>query len=434
MAEPPTLDVWCFGRSGRHPHRRARGLTLRLHPGWLAAAWPPLSQSLPLDRRVRSGRSCRVLRWPASRGHAAETARPAARRQRPTTTSASLRPSAATPRAPSPWSCRRGRAPGPPGLRRRVARRRGARQLEIHDSRCARCTPTRTASTASRSLGLRTSFRSSSGPTAAIGLTKGRRAVDPHPQDADRRASRAHRRQRGPVPGPRPRAGHPHGLGDAAGTSATPSPPRPALRPGGAGGWGGRPRLHQEDFCQALGIPTVPQVRGGGGDRLLADSFTLAANRATEALPASGEVRRRDRAELPCRQPRRPWQVTTRCCTARTAFGRRCPPTTCSARSAYRGRDACPQDGDAHRWPVPARLCRAATSRPPVGRGGSRLRRRAPPSARACASGAHAARKVRRELAIDGWDAPILDTVIEIVDKRSGWLTDLATSSRVLAR
>jgi hypothetical protein len=37
-----------------------------------------------------------------------------------------------------------------------------------------------------------------------------------------------------------------------------------------------------------------------------------------------------------------------------------------------------------------------------------------------------AAREVRTQLAADGWDAPIFDVIIDIVDRRSGWLADLA--------
>jgi len=39
-----------------------------------------------------------------------------------------------------------------------------------------------------------------------------------------------------------------------------------------------------------------------------------------------------------------------------------------------------------------------------------------------------AARQARKELAADGWDAPALARVVEIVAQRSAWLVEIAAS------
>jgi hypothetical protein len=65
-------------------------------------------------------------------------------------------------------------------------------------------------------------------------------------------------------------------------------------------------RLHQEDFCQALGISTERKYQAEGGPSL-AGCFAL-LRRGRRAGPRDHQAPRHRRAQLPGRQPRRPRQ------------------------------------------------------------------------------------------------------------------------------
>lgn len=51
---------------------------------------------------------------------------------------------------------------------------------------------------------------------------------------------------------------------------------------------------------------------------------------------------------------------------------------------------------------------------------------RLPPAA-CCAGTPEAARRLRAKFADDGWDAPVLDRIVEVIDRRAKTLADIAS-------
>lgn len=78
-----------------------------------------------------------------------------------------------------------------------------------------------------------------------------------------------------------------------------------------------------------------------------------------------------------------------------------------------------------HRRRIPPRVRTHATPRPPLRRGLARCRRAIARDAPG------AARNAREQPIASGWDAPILGTIIELIDKRAQWLLDVTVAPGV---
>jgi serine/threonine-protein kinase HipA len=180
-------------------------------------------------------------------------------------------------------------------------------------------------------------------------------------------------------------------------------------------------RLHQEDFCQALGIPSERKYEVEGGPSL-ADCFAL-VRRAT-SVPAKHTLVLLDAVALN-------FLVGNHDAHGKNFSLRRSRERTELAlfydvlsTVAYPGlaRKAAMAIGGERRPDYVRRrhfdrLCEAA------GLGGAAARRRLLAMAQEAPA---AAREVRATLADEGWDHPILDTVLEIVDRRARQLTEIA--------
>ncbi len=185
-------------------------------------------------------------------------------------------------------------------------------------------------------------------------------------------------------------------------------------------------RRHQEDFCQALGVPARRKYESEGGPGLL-DSFALL--RGAVAVPARDAPRLLEYVALS-------FLVGNNDAHAKNYSllylpdGPRAtlaPAYDVLSTVAYRGtqnvsRKMAMKIGGEYRPDyVRARhldrmLADAGLGRPP---GRRRLRAMA-------ADAPTAARETRSELARAGWGAPILDRIVEIVDERARWLADAA--------
>ena len=258
------LGVWCFGeRAGLLDGRERRRCASPTSDAGVADGRPPLSQSLPLDGCFAPRRPRAFFGGLLPEGEPRELL---ARRLGVSERNdfSMLAPSAAT-RPGRSACCRRVRRPGPAGRRRRVARRRRTRAARPTSSRRGRCTPTRTASTASRSPARRTSCPSSSAPTAAIGLTKGRTPSThilktPIERLVDTVVNEAFCLAVGRAAGDRRRSTRtPQRVGDREFLLVE--------RYDRARTSGETLRLHQEDFCQALGVPASASTRPRAGRR-----------------------------------------------------------------------------------------------------------------------------------------------------------------------
>jgi serine/threonine-protein kinase HipA len=191
-------------------------------------------------------------------------------------------------------------------------------------------------------------------------------------------------------------------------------------------------RLHQEDFCQALGIPTDRKYEAEGGPSLAA-CFAL-LRRATE-IPAREIVKFVDQVALSFLVGNHDahgknysllYLPETAGATLAPAYD--IISTFAYHRSDDTARKMAMRIGGQYK---PEYLASRHLDRliAEAGLGPAAARRRLLAHAHAAPQ---AARKVRKQLAADGWDAPVLDTIIEIVDKRSGQLIDLTTPGRRL--
>ncbi len=185
-------------------------------------------------------------------------------------------------------------------------------------------------------------------------------------------------------------------------------------------------RLHQEDFCQALGIPTARKYEAEGGPSL-ADCFDLLRT-ATE-VPAQEIVKLLDYIVLSFLVGNhdahgKNYSLLYLPDNARPVLA---PAYDIISTFAYQKsnnltRKMAMKIGGQYK---PDYLERRHLDRllGDAGLGAAAARRRLRAHADAAPS---AARKVRTELARDGWDAPIFDIIIAIVDRRAGWLRGLA--------
>ncbi|HEU4703107.1 MAG TPA: type II toxin-antitoxin system HipA family toxin, partial [Conexibacter sp.] len=180
-------------------------------------------------------------------------------------------------------------------------------------------------------------------------------------------------------------------------------------------------RLHQEDFCQALGIPSERKYEVEGGPSL-ADCFAL-VRRAT-TVPAAHMLVLLDAVALNflvgnhdahgknfslLRSPEETGLAPFYDILSTLAY----PNLARRAAMAIGGE----RRPDYVRRRHLDRLCDAA------GLGGATVRRRLLAMAR---EAPEAARFARGVLADDGWDHPVLDTVLEIVDRRARQLAEIA--------
>jgi serine/threonine-protein kinase HipA len=180
-------------------------------------------------------------------------------------------------------------------------------------------------------------------------------------------------------------------------------------------------RLHQEDFCQALAIPSERKYEVEGGPSLV-DCFAL-VRRAT-TVPAKHTLVLLDAVGLN-------FLVGNHDAHGKNFSLLRFPDRTELApfydvlsTVAYPGlaRKAAMAIGGERRPDYVRRrhldrLCEAA------GLGGAAVRRRLLAMAREAPD---AARTVRAALAEEGWDDPVLDTVLAVIDRRAAQLTAIA--------
>lgn len=180
-------------------------------------------------------------------------------------------------------------------------------------------------------------------------------------------------------------------------------------------------RLHQEDFCQALGIPSERKYEVEGGPSL-ADCFAL-VRRAT-TVPAAHMLVLLDAVALNflvgnhdahgknfslLRSPHETGLAPFYDVLSTLAY-----PTLARKAAMAIGGERRP---DYVRRRHLDRLCEAA------GLGGAAVRRRLLAMAREAPDAARFARAV---LAEDGWDHPVLDAVAAIVDRRARQLAEIA--------
>jgi serine/threonine-protein kinase HipA len=191
----------------------------------------------------------------------------------------------------------------------------------------------------------------------------------------------------------------------------------------------GMRRLHQEDFCQALGVPAWRKYESEGGPGL-PDCFSLLRRAVT--VPARDTIRLLDtvmlsflvgnhdahgknysllylpdssRAELSPAYD----VLSTIAYEKRRPMSRK---TAMSIGGEYRPHYVRSRHFD--------RLVEDA------GLGASAARRRL---RRLAAEAPAAARQARSALAADGWEAPVLSRIVEIVEQRAAWLEEIAAPS-----
>ena len=189
-------------------------------------------------------------------------------------------------------------------------------------------------------------------------------------------------------------------------------------------------RLHQEDFCQALGIPSDNKYERENGPGL-ADCFELV--RTATSVPAADVVKLLDLVGLSfvvgnhdahgknyslLYLPDAPKPTLAPGYDILSSFVYRDienmdPKMAMAIGGEYRPQWVRSRHVDA--------MLRDAGIAPALGR--RRLRRLA-----AAAPGA--ARAARAELAATGWDPPVFDKIVAIVDQRAAWMTSFATPHR----
>ncbi|HWI21691.1 MAG TPA: type II toxin-antitoxin system HipA family toxin [Baekduia sp.] len=190
-------------------------------------------------------------------------------------------------------------------------------------------------------------------------------------------------------------------------------------------------RLHQEDFCQALGIPVHRKYQAEGGPSI-ADCVALL--RASAAVPATAVLKFVDALALSFLVGNHDahgknfsllYLPTSARATLAPSYD--IVSTVAYQRSHDLTRKMAMSIGGEYRpeYLRPRHLDRLLDE---AGLGAGAARRRL----RAIASGASAAaRDLRTEFAADGWDAPVLARIVEIVDERAEWLAALTgTGSR----
>ena len=187
----------------------------------------------------------------------------------------------------------------------------------------------------------------------------------------------------------------------------------------------GTRRLHQEDFCQALGIPAARKYQSEGGPSL-ADCFGLL--RTAAEVPARDIVKLLDYVALSFLVGNhdahgKNYSLRYEPDSARAVLA---PAYDVISTFAYHGshnltRKMAMSIGGQYK---PDYLNRGHLDRllGDAGLGAAAARRRLHAHAKAAPS---AARDARAQLVAGGWEAPVLDTIVDIVDDRAGRLRRL---------
>jgi len=187
-------------------------------------------------------------------------------------------------------------------------------------------------------------------------------------------------------------------------------------------------RLHQEDFCQALAVPTARKYQAEGGPSL-ADCFAL-VRRAT-TVPAREVIKLLDDVALNFLVGNhdahgKNFSLLYRPESARAVLA---PAYDVLSTFAYRRtHNLTPKMamsiGGEYR-PEYVRTRHLDRLFEEAGLGVAAARRRLRGLARDAPG---AARDAREQLIDTGWDAPILQTIVELIDERARWLQDLTTA------
>jgi serine/threonine-protein kinase HipA len=187
-------------------------------------------------------------------------------------------------------------------------------------------------------------------------------------------------------------------------------------------------RLHQEDFCQALGVPTARKYQAEGGPSL-ADCFAL-VRRAT-TVPAQEVIKLLDAVALNFLLGNhdahgKNFSLLYLPDSARAVLA---PAYDVLSTFAYRkthnltGKMAMSIGGEYRPDYVRARHLDRLFDE--AGLGAAAARRRLRGMARDAPG---AARNAREQLIETGWDAPILGRIVELIDERARWLLDLTAT------
>jgi serine/threonine-protein kinase HipA len=188
---------------------------------------------------------------------------------------------------------------------------------------------------------------------------------------------------------------------------------------------GGVRRLHQEDFCQALGIPSERKYQNEGGPGL-ADCFALV--RRAAIVPARDALRLIDVVALSFLVGNhdahgKNYSLLYLPYSSKAELA---PAYDVLSTIAYRkvrpmSRKMAMSIGGEYR-PDYVRARHVDRMLGEAGLGVAAARRRLRRLAREAPL---AARSARSALAKDGWDAPVLERIVEIVEQRASWLTGI---------
>jgi serine/threonine-protein kinase HipA len=184
-------------------------------------------------------------------------------------------------------------------------------------------------------------------------------------------------------------------------------------------------RLHQEDFCQALGIPTARKYQAEGGPSL-ADCFAL-IRRAT-AVPAREILKLLDYVALNFLVGNHDAHGKNYSLLYLPESGQPvlAPAYDVLSTFAYREthnltRKMAMSIGGEYR-PEYVRARHLDQLLDEAGLGAAAARRRLQGVAR---NGPAAARKAREQLIQAGWDAPVLERIVALVDQRAQWILEI---------
>jgi serine/threonine-protein kinase HipA len=187
-------------------------------------------------------------------------------------------------------------------------------------------------------------------------------------------------------------------------------------------------RLHQEDFCQALEVPTARKYQAEGGPSL-ADCFAL-VRRAT-AVPAREVIKLLDAVALNFLLGNHDAHGKNFCLLYPPESGQAvlAPAYDVLSTFAYRKshsltRKMAMSIGGEYR-PEYVRARHLDRLFDEAGLGAAAARRRLRGMARDAPG---AARNAREQLIDTGWDAPILGRIVELIDERARWLLDLTAA------
>ncbi len=193
-------------------------------------------------------------------------------------------------------------------------------------------------------------------------------------------------------------------------------------------------RLHQEDFCQALAVPVWRKYQAEGGPGL-GDCFSLL--RQAVAVPARDAVNLLDTVMLSFLLGNhdahaKNYSLLYLPDSARAALS---PAYDILSTVAYRktrpmSRKMAMSIGGEYR-PDYVRSRHLDRLVQEAGLGGAAVRRRLRQLATEAPA---AARQARSALAADGWEDPVLLRIVEIVEQRAAWLTEIAAPSSPRAR